>query len=232
VYSIVILSKNPVNCSRCVMAIYQNEPTLPRQNIIVVDDGAREQAEKNCPNVTWLAGEKPFIFARNANIGLWHAFDEQNADASILLNDDALLETKHGFTMLRNVLLKDSQLGILSAATNSVGNQNQMKHHGYADKVRREPRMLCFIAVAIKRMLWAQIGELDERFSGYGLDDDDYSLRARQAGYKLGVWDGCFVNHTTLKSTFRGDGGGDYRPNLELFKEKWGHDNHGRPVTA
>lgn len=231
-YSIVILSRNPVNCSGCVTALYRHEPYLQRGRIIVVDDGAKEQAENNCQNITWLQGEKPFIYARNANIGLRYAFNEQQADSVVLLNDDALLETRGGFTQLHERLLKDSSLGILSAVTNSVGNLNQTKHAGYADKVRREPRMLCFVAVCIKRALWEAIGDLDERYVGYGMDDDDYSLRARQAGFKLGVWDGCYVNHTTLKSTFRGEGHGDYRPNLELFKHKWGFDNHGRPVTA
>jgi GT2 family glycosyltransferase len=74
-YSIVILSRNPVNASRCVMALYQNEPELDRSRIVIVDDGAREKAEVNTPGVTWLDGEKPFCFSRNANIGVRHAFD-------------------------------------------------------------------------------------------------------------------------------------------------------------
>jgi GT2 family glycosyltransferase len=229
-YSVVILSRDPRNCSASVMALYKQEPDLPRERIIVVDDGAREKAEANCPRITWLQGEKPFIYARNLNIGLRHAFDVQGVDGAIALNDDALLETKRGFTMLDAVCQKDENLGLLSPAINSVGNPNQ-QFKGY-DRVRSEPRMLCFVSVYVPRRTWLAVGELDERFTEYGLDDDDYSLRVRNAGLKLGVWDGCKVDHLSLNSSYRGEAGagGDYGPNLEIFKQKWGMDNFGRPA--
>jgi hypothetical protein len=60
------------------------------------------------------------------------------------------------------------------------------------------------------------------------MDDDSYCLRVRQAGLKIGIHDGCYVDHKHLVSTFRGNVGADYRPNLKIFIEKYGHDNHGR----
>ena len=71
---------------------------------------------------------------------------------------------------------------------------------------------------------------LDERFVDYGMDDDDYSLRVRNAGLKIGIFDGCFVDHGSLKSSYRGGpaAGGDFRPNLRRFIEKWGVDNRGK----
>jgi hypothetical protein len=40
---------------------------------------------------------------------------------------------------------------------------------------------------------------------------------------KIGIFDGCFVDHSTLKSTFRGRVlAGNYQPNLKVFAEKWG----------
>jgi len=83
---------------------------------------------------------------------------------------------------------------------------------------------------------------MDERFGvnaggpgvrGYGCCDDDYSWRVRRAGLKLGVSDSCFVDHTTLHSTFghRDSAPGapktaDVRLHEKLFREKWGEDAH------
>jgi GT2 family glycosyltransferase len=229
-YSVVILSRDPRNCSACVMALYKQEPDLPRERIIVVDDGAREKAAANCPRITWLQGRKPFIYARNLNIGLHFAFDVQGVDGAIALNDDALLDTKRGFTALSEMCQRDERLGLLSPAINSVGNPNQ-QFKGF-EHVRNETRMLCFVSVYIPRRTWTAVGELDERYTGYGMDDDDYSLRVRNAGLHLGVWDECKVDHLSLNSSYRGlaGAGGDYRPNLEIFKQKWGMDNFGRPA--
>jgi hypothetical protein len=63
------------------------------------------------------------------------------------------------------------------------------------------------------------------------MDDDDYSLRVREAALKIGIHDGCYVDHMSLPSSYRGVGGsGNYLPNLEIFKQKWGVDNWGRPA--
>ena len=76
------------------------------------------------------------------------------------------------------------------------------------------PRMLRYLE---------RVGLLDERFDCYGGDDDDYCYRVRKAGLKIGIFDGCFVDHSTLTSTFRGRSlAGNYQPNLKVFAEKWG----------
>jgi GT2 family glycosyltransferase len=89
--------------------------------------------------------------------------------------------------------------------------------------VRDESRMVCFVCVFVPRRTLEAVGLLDEQFVGYGCDDDDYCLRVRKAGLKIGIFDGCFVDHSTLKSTYRGRFlGGNYQPNLKLFAAKWG----------
>jgi hypothetical protein len=115
----------------------------------------------------------------------------------------------------------------VSPACNNVGNQNQWRQTG--DRIRQESRQICFICVLIPRRTIDTVGMLDERFVGYGMDDDDYSLRVRKAGLKLGIYDGCFVDHSSLTSSFRGPAGagGDFLPNMKLFIEKWGVDNRG-----
>jgi GT2 family glycosyltransferase len=42
----------------------------------------------------------------------------------------------------------------------------------------------------------------------YGGEDDDYCYRVRKAGLRVGIFDGCAVNHASLPSSFRPDGRG------------------------
>jgi GT2 family glycosyltransferase len=210
-FSIVILSRNAANLVPCVQAIQKNEPDFPMERIVVVDDGARKEAERHLPEeITWVSGSKPFVFARNANIGIAKA----NSDV-ILLNDDALLLNKNGLTKLSKC-----GPGIVSAAIHGlVGNRNQAPQ---CVGVRPEYKMLCFICVFIPKSVQEKLGPLDERFTGYGFDDDDYSKRAVEAGIPLSVFDGCLVDHSGTPTFRSRDGWVDLmRQNESLFKEKY-----------
>lgn len=207
-FSIVILSKNMENLSRCIESIVRHEPNFPLDRIIVVDDGLEEVFPY--PGIRKIEGQKPFIFARNANIGI------READGDVLLlNDDALLETDNGFTMLAA-----NHLGITAAAVKGiVGNARQAPH---GRGLRNEPDMLCFIAVFIPKDVQEKIGPLDERFVGYGYDDNDYCRRAKEAGVPLSIYDGCIVNHC-LTPTFRSDPNWTDRmyENFKLYEDKY-----------
>lgn len=225
--SVIIPSKTVSNVVPCIEAVRGHEP---HALVIVVDDGLDLSAVEHC----WLCdmdptlrvpGEKPFIFARNVNLGIATAC----TDDVIILNDDALLQTSGGFTAMQRVAQEHSEYGIIASICNNVGNRNQWPH---GIGLREDPRMVCFVCVLIPRSTIDLVGLLDESFVHYGCEDDDYCLRVRQAGLKIGIFDGCYVDHGSLQSSFRGAAGdgGDYRPNLEIFKRKWGMDNWGNPA--
>lgn len=218
--SVVIPSGNLSNLIPCIAAVLSREKDRGDLRIIVVDD---------CLNpyyfpgpVTVVSGQSPFSFPRNINIGLMHTGD----DDVILMNDDALLETENGFSIMQGFVSASPDYGLIAASTNNVGNENQFRKHPF--QLRDEPRMVCFVCVLIPRRTLDLVGNLDERYTGYGLDDDDYCLRVHNAGLKLGILDDCFVNHSVLPSSFRTGQTADYRPNLRRFIEKWGVDNWGR----
>ena len=228
-YSVVIPSRLKSNLIPCLAAIRKQQPDA---DVIVVDDGleltAEERTDLNC---IWLQGVKPFVYSRNCNIGMRYRdntvlrYKREHPDI-ILMNDDALLLTPGGFEALEKQATEHPEYGLIGAVTGMVGNPNQ-RPRGVG--LREDPRMVCFICVYIPRRTIESVGLLDERFTAYGEDDTDYSLRVRKAGMKIGIYDGCFVDHSCLQSTFRGSPqkSGDIRHNRQLFINKWGHDGWG-----
>src|SRR5439155_21707726 len=186
-------------------------PDLPPERIILVDDGARAAAEELLPGVRWVEGVKPFIFARNANLGI-----EAAGGDVILLNDDALLFTPRGFSSLAKIGRASPEFAVISAATNIAGNPAQ-KPSGAG---LREERHVAFVCVWIARRSWERIGPLDERYClDYGVEDRDYCHRVNEAGLKVGIYDCCFVDHACLHSSFRGGPtqGRSFERNWALF---------------
>ena len=207
--TVIVPSKTDANLVACLQAVLEHEPDT---KIIVVDDGLKSWSDRI--DVLRVGGAKPFVFARNINIGIRAAGD----DDVVLLNDDALLKSPRGFTIMFDELRQHSDYGLCGSTCNNVDNTNQWpQSHGF----RFEPRMVCFVCVAIPRTTIERVGLLDERFVNYGFDDDDYCERVRRAGLKIGISDHCFVDHKHLTSTFRGMGHADMTHNQRIYAEKW-----------
>jgi GT2 family glycosyltransferase len=236
--SVIIPSKTATNLSACIKGIcgewerYRPGPLVdgrveairipPAPEVIVIDDDPGGSVKKVAEyyEARRVEGVKPFVYARNCNLGIVEA----GTDDVILLNDDALLQTPGGFTAMQRAAAEHPEYGIIAAVTNIVGNQNQMPQ---GVGLREDPRMVCFVCVFIPRRTIDRVGLLDEEFVGYGFDDDSYCLRVRRAGLKIGIYDGCFVDHGSLRSTFRGDPRtpANLEHNAAIFRSKYGADN-------
>jgi glycosyltransferase involved in cell wall biosynthesis len=212
--SIIIPSKNAANLVPCERAIRAAGETC---RIIVVDDGIAEWPGDVLYTCDRIPGEKPFNFARNVNRGI----DAADTDDVILLNDDALLETRSGFTLLQSACESNRDYGILGSTTDVTGQPLQWRKTG-TQAGMRDVGHIAFVCVFIPRRTIDRIGMLDERFGRGSYEDRDYCEQVTRAGLKVGVYDRCFVNHSTLTSTFRGPGGVGYDPGAETkFREKW-----------
>ena len=209
-FSVIIPSKSDTNLQACVGAIRAAGETA---TIMVVDDGLKS-LPATCERVYGL---RPFVFARNINIGISHV--PLDCDV-ILCNDDALLMTPGGFTALAACAAAHPEYGVIASCTNLAGNPRQAVQ-GRGGGLRYEGDTLAFICVYIRRAVLDQVGPLDDRFTTYGWEDNDYCRRVKEAGLKLGIFDGCFVDHATLKSTFRGEQQPDLRPGREIYEHKW-----------
>lgn len=243
--AVVIPSKTAGNLVPCVAAVRQHEPDA---RIIVVDDGVdwlRAGIARDVTNAEVIEGIKPFVFARNANIGIRAAGD---ADV-VLLNDDALLGSPRGFSLMQQAAAEHPQVGVIGAVTNSTGAREQMPRTNGGLRIVDHIAFVCVLipwrtrerlanAAAIvhgdvketPEGLTATVthpftgGFLDERYVTYGWEDNDYIRQCKTAGLRIAVHDGCYVNHSKLPSTFRGRGAGDIEPGRRIYQAKWGKE--------
>jgi GT2 family glycosyltransferase len=227
-YSVIIPSRNIDNLLACVGALRAAGETA--RVIVVWDHGKPAPPGVQCraipatgdQHLEVYEGVSPFCFARNCNIGIAAA----GTDDVVLLNDDALLESGSHFEDLR----PSDGYGTVDATTNVTGYPEQWRRRFDAAQLCREVQLCAFVCVYIPRRTLDIVGLLDERFCGpgvYGGEDVDYCLRVQQAGLKVGVSDLCFVDHASLKSTFRGahptnGAPGDIRESSRIGREKWG----------
>ena len=240
--TVIIPSKNAANLSASLTAVAKHEPNA---RVIVVDDGVAPESvpwlQSISPKIEFVKGRKPFVFSININIGL-RAAGESDV---VLLNDDAILESRGGFSLMQKSAQDHPEYGIIGAVTNLTGQPLQRPlqpiHPEYG---LRETHHIAFVCCLITWNARERIrgrdgneyaiaeadhvytgGFLDERYCvGYGSEDLDMCMQVEAAGMKVGVHDGCYVDHGSLTSSFRGapTAAGDIWPNHRILRKKWG----------
>lgn len=175
----------------------------------------------------WIAiyGEEPFVFARNINIG-WKLL---SASTDVLvINDDCVL-VEPLMDTLQNICSNDPSIGILAPQIiGGVGNTAQVPTYS-TESVYESPDRIPFVCVYIPAKTRRLVGLMDERFTGYGGDDNDYSIRTRRAGLRLCVTSLVKVRHGgqwTASNSFRRLYSSDdllisQNSMLQLLKEKY-----------
>jgi GT2 family glycosyltransferase len=244
--SIVVISFESLVYTRmCVETVLANTRALAFE-LIVVDngssDGSREYLEALAARdsrLRLLANEENTGFPAACNQGLAAARGEH----LVLLNSDTMVPAGW-LSRLLSYLVADEPT-LVGPVTNRIGNEAEVLTHyeTYGDFLREagrraiskkgkafEIQTLTMFCLAMRRGAWETIGPLDESYGVGTLEDDDYSMRARRAGFRLLCAQDVLVHHFGEGSFGKLFGDGQYgrliERNRDRFEQKWGEPWH------
>jgi len=187
------------------------------------------------PRIRLVLNEQNRGFAAANNQGLAMA----TGTILVLLNNDTIVPLGWLARLVRH--LDDPAVGLVGPVTNRAGNESQIEapYRTFGEFVqfaadraqshasrRSDIPMLTMFCLALPRDRFERLGPLDERYEVGMFEDDDYSLRARAAGYRIVCAEDVFVHHFggasfgELIST--GRAGALFQANRRRFEAKWG----------
>ncbi len=238
--SVVVVTRDNLPFLRlCVESVLA--ATEPSCELIVVDNGSTDGtaaylerlADANS-SVRGIGNDSNRGFAAASNQGAALA----TAEVLVLLNDDTVVCDGWLEPLLAH--LERPGVGMVGPTTNRTGNEAQVDadYRTWAELVRFaeartrehsgeafEITTLTMFCVAMRQTLYERVGPLDERFRTGLLEDDDYSRRVRDAGYRLLCADDAFVHHFGETSFGKLAASGEYNRLLEAnrarFEDKW-----------
>jgi GT2 family glycosyltransferase/glycosyltransferase involved in cell wall biosynthesis len=239
--SIIIVTHNSRNfLGPCLDSVLRNT-TCPNFDIILVDNASQDDTPSlvnryasTCKHVQGFCLSENLGFAAGNNIGVNHS----TADYIVFLNADTLV-TAGWLEILIRHHRKDAAIGLLTAVTNFAGNEikinvdyeNQADMEQFAAYLNRAYFGKAFDVAAaplycalMPRRVWNIVGELDESFGIGMFEDDDLSMRVRQAGFRVVAAEDCFIHHFgqgSFSKLTSGQYERTFEKNRRLYEQKW-----------
>lgn len=239
--SIIILTYNNLDYTKQCLESIRKYTDKNTYELIIVDnnsvDGTKEWLLKQ-EDVKVILNEENLGFPKGCNQGI----EVAKGDNILLLNNDVIV-TENWLSNLVHCLYSNEKIGAVGPVTNSAAyytaipvtysNINEMhdfaKKFNHTEPEKWEERLkLIGYCMLIKKEVIDKIGLLDERFTPGNFEDDDYSVRIRNAGYKLLLCKDTFIHHygsVSWKENVSGYGE-LLTENEKKFMEKWGTNSY------
>lgn len=184
--------------------------TSSAHEVVVVDNGCTDATSEWCADAgaRVVRSRTNLGFAGGVNLGL----AEARGDVVVVLNNDALA-TPGWLEGLHRPLVHEPRVGIVGPRSNWVSDDQILVEVPYAEApspeldafaaarardhagAGREVTRVSGLCMAISRPVLDAIGGFDTRYEIGNMEDEDYTLRARLAGFRLWVADDTYVHH-------------------------------------
>jgi hypothetical protein len=210
-WTVIIPSRDDAKVIDCVASLIERNPEIAPDQIVVVSDGLSEETRAELQDVIWVEGKSPFVFARAINMGAEAAHPDSDI---VILGDDVRFATHDALDMLSRF-----SIGAAAIVPEIAGVCGQPAQRIGASDTSAD--WLAFVCAYIPRKVWDAVGPLDERFVGYGYDDVDWCMRAKDHG-ELRIAHNVTAMHIR-DSSYRkkADWQIKYRENHTIFENKW-----------
>lgn len=227
---LVILSRTDEYLERLAKSLYPSPFRWTSRRIIVGDNGLSREFRRTWSSFKYVNIPDPFNFASAVNRCVQATHPDHDL---VIMNDDTkVVDWLFPFEIESSLsLARLKHIGLYSPRIlGGVGNSDQRRESKPGQFIRTQTS-ICFICAVIPRHVWTEIGELDERYQGYGFEDADYSRRVVDAGYNLGVagWIelehgfGEFAHSSTFQRVFDKDTYANMgQVAMKTFERKWG----------
>ncbi|SNS23592.1 Glycosyltransferase, GT2 family [Noviherbaspirillum humi] len=240
--SIIVVTYNNLALTQACLASIDAYSDYPNLEIIVVDNASSDGSPaylsdwvKGASNRKLILNADNLGFAAGNNVGLAAASGEY----LVLLNNDTYVTPGWVRTMMRHLQL-NPEIGLIGPVTNNIGNEakieiayddmQQMLRKSAAHTRRHIGKTFrlhtaAFFCVMMPRVVYQQVGPLDEAFGRGFFEDDDYCRRVEQLGKEIACAEDVFIHHhlsasfNKLKSKERQ---ALFDQNRVLYEAKWG----------
>jgi len=236
--SIIVPAFNQLEyCRQCIQSIHLH--TARPYRLILVDNGSTDGVSEffdGVPGAMVVHSNTNLGFAGGVNLGLARAEGDV-----VLLNSDTIVPMGW-LAVLRRALLREDDIGMTGPMSNCVSGPQHIPGLEFtslddinafaatcatqnAGQYQDVDRLVGF-CLLIREEALKKVGLFDESFGIGNFEDDDYCLRARQAGYRLRIARDAFVFHYGSR-TFLGMGIAGERwnelmtTNRRNFVRKW-----------
>lgn len=240
--SIVIVAHDGLPFTKLCVETLLTGTAEPAIEVVVVDNASRDGtfeylmgAAERDTRVHLVANPENLGFPAACNQGLALT----RAPILVLLNNDTMVAP--GWLGRLVAPLEDDQVGLVGPVTNRIGNEAEVstrydtwggflgearaRAHAYRGRTFEIPTVTMF-CLAMRRNVYDRLGPLDTRYGVGTLEDDDYSMRARLAGYRLLCAEDVLVHHFGEASFGRLYADREreriLEANRQLFEQQWG----------
>jgi GT2 family glycosyltransferase len=251
--SVVVVTYDGLIFTRLCLESVLASLGIANLEVIVVDNGSTDSTREYLHRLAerdsrfcLINNGRNLGFAAAVNVGLAAARGEM----LVVLNNDTILPPR-ALSLLK-AHLTDQSIGLIGPVSNEASTEAEIEvsYRTYGELLRASDEraqtfsgqfldvpVLTMFCLALRRDAYERIGPLDERFEIGLFEDDDYSVRAKNSGYRVVCAKDVLVHHFgegsmgSLVPT--GEHARLFEANRRRFESKWSRPwaPHGRLQT-
>jgi GT2 family glycosyltransferase len=215
--SVIIAVYDSLNYTKdCIESLQKHAPGA---EIIIVNNGSQPETKEYLDSLDFV---KKIHWAENLGVSkAWNAgIKIATRDMLCVLNNDVLVHAS-GLQRLVEAAL------VTGVAGNEGACMNTDFCYAYSTYNAEESDYLGGYCIVFTRDLWNKVGAFDELFSPAYWEDNDWSLRVKEAGYKWKIIPDCVFHYVARTSIRVLDMSALFAKQRIKFINKWNHKANG-----